>query len=66
MLHRHPQQKRWFCSHASSQGTLLQAGEARTAIGSGMLQYGITPGSSIGLYSINCRGAFQTHCPSCM
>ncbi len=33
-----------------------QAGEARTAIGAGLLHFGVDPGSTVGLYSINCRG----------
>jgi long-chain acyl-CoA synthetase len=31
-----------------------QVGEARTAIGSGLLHYGIQPASHIGIYSVNC------------
>lgn len=33
-----------------------EAGETRTAIGSGLLQLGVNPGSNVGLYSINCVG----------
>ena len=34
----------------------VQAAEARTAIGSGLLYHGLERGSKIGLYSVNCRG----------
>ena len=34
----------------------LQAGDVRTAIGSGLLHLGLLPGATVGLYSINCRG----------
>lgn len=34
---------------------MLQVGDARTALGAGLLQAGIRPGSAIGLYSINCK-----------
>ncbi|KAK9835226.1 hypothetical protein WJX81_007254 [Elliptochloris bilobata] len=35
--------------------TYAEAGEARTAIGSGLLHYGLTPGAAVGLYSVNSR-----------
>lgn len=35
--------------------TYSQAGEARTAIGSGLVKLGITAGQSVGLHSVNCR-----------
>ena len=34
--------------------TYSQIGEARTALGSGMLHLGVQPGSHIGIYSVNC------------
>ena len=37
--------------------TYAEAGEARTAIGSGLLHFGLAPGATVGLYSVNCRGA---------
>ena len=36
--------------------TYGEAGEARTAIGSGLLHFGLAPGATVGLYSVNCRG----------
>jgi long-chain acyl-CoA synthetase len=39
--------------------TYAEAGEARTAIGSGLLHFGLGPGATVGLYSVNCRGALQ-------
>ena len=42
----------------------VQAAEARTAIGSGLLYHGLERGSKIGLYSVNCRGnSFLKLCP---
>jgi long-subunit acyl-CoA synthetase (AMP-forming) len=38
--------------------TYREAGEARTAIGSGLVHLGVTPGSTIGIYSINSVGTF--------
>jgi long-subunit acyl-CoA synthetase (AMP-forming) len=38
--------------------TYREAGEARTAIGSGLVHLGVTPGSTIGIYSINSVGKF--------
>ncbi|MEW5312614.1 MAG: hypothetical protein WDW38_004237 [Sanguina aurantia] len=35
--------------------TYNQAGDTRTAIGSGLLQLGISPRQAVGLYSVNCR-----------
>jgi long-chain acyl-CoA synthetase len=34
---------------------VLQAGDIRTSLGSGLLQLGITPKSMLGLYSVNCK-----------
>lgn len=34
--------------------TFKQFGEARTAIGSGLLHYGVTPHQAVGIYSVNC------------
>lgn len=34
--------------------TFSQVGEARTAIGSGLLHLGIKPGTHVGIYSVNC------------
>lgn len=39
----------------------MQAAEARTAIGSGLLFHGLQKGAKIGLYSINCRGRVQRY-----
>ena len=36
--------------------TYREAGEARTAIGSGLVHLGVTPGSTVGIYSINSVG----------
>lgn len=36
-----------------------QAGDIRTAIGSGLLQLGVTPKAMVGLYSVNCKGAHR-------
>ena len=33
------------------------AAEARTDIGSGLLHFGLSSGCTLGLYSVNCRGA---------
>ena len=42
----------------------VQAAEARTAIGSGLLYHGLERGSKIGLYSVNCRGdSYLKLCP---
>lgn len=38
--------------------TYREAGEARTAIGSGLVYLGVTPGSTVGIYSINSVGKF--------
>lgn len=35
--------------------TYSQAADIRTAIGSGLLQLGVPPGSGVGIYSINCK-----------
>lgn len=35
----------------------LQAGDVRTSIGSGLIQLGIPSKATVGLYSINCKGA---------
>ncbi|KAK9803492.1 hypothetical protein WJX73_008668 [Symbiochloris irregularis] len=35
--------------------TYEQAGEARTAIGSGLVKLGVSAGQAVGLYSVNCR-----------
>lgn len=40
----------------------LQAGEIRTALGSGLLQLGLQPKASVGLYAINSRGAWLRGC----
>lgn len=37
--------------------TYAEVSKRRTEIGSGLLHYGIKSGSTLGLYSINCRGA---------
>ena len=37
-----------------------EVSKIRTEIGSGLLHYGMKSGSTLGLYSVNCRGA----CPS--
>mmetsp|Transcript_3549 Transcript_3549/g.8031 ORF Transcript_3549/g.8031 Transcript_3549/m.8031 type:complete len:561 (-) Transcript_3549:609-2291(-) len=34
--------------------TYSQIGEARTALGSGLLHLGVQPGSNVGIYSVNC------------
>ena len=44
------------CKQCSPCDVTAQAGKARTAIGSGLVHFGISPGSKVGLYSINCRG----------
>jgi len=44
--------------------TYREAGEARTAIGSGFVHLGVTPGSTIGIYSINSVGESET--PFCI
>lgn len=36
---------------------VLQAGDVRTSIGSGLLQLGIQSKASVGIYGINCKGA---------
>lgn len=35
--------------------TYAEAGKVRTAIGAGLLHYGVQTGDTVGLYSINCR-----------
>jgi len=35
---------------------LLQFGEARTQLGSGLLHYGLAPHMTVGIYSVNCTG----------
>ena len=35
--------------------TYSQAADIRTAIGSGLLQLGVPPGSGVGIYSLNCK-----------
>eukprot|EP00798_Chlamydomonas_sp_ICE-L_P032544 gene32544-17261_t len=35
--------------------TYSQVGDARTSIGSGLLELGVRPGSAMGIYSTNCR-----------
>ena len=37
--------------------TYKAAAEARTDIGSGLLHFGLSSGCTLGLYSVNCRGA---------
>ena len=36
--------------------SLWQFGEARTALGSGLLHYGLAPHATVGIYSVNCTG----------
>ena len=38
-----------------------EVSKTRTEIGSGLLHYGMKSGSTLGLYSVNCRGV----CPGC-
>ena len=44
------------------------AAEARTDVGSGLLHFGLSSGCTLGLYSVNCRGALailpQHPCPA--
>lgn len=42
---------------------VAQAGLLRTHIGSGLLQSGVSPGSAVGLYSVNCSGNWPLGMP---
>ena len=59
-------QRRLFTKELASAATLhaacLQAAEHRTAIGSGLMQLGLAPGATVGLYSVNHRGDCLPHC----
>jgi hypothetical protein len=39
-----------------------QAGDIRTAIGSGLLHLGVSPKAMVGLYSVNCKGGAMHGC----
>ena len=38
--------------------TFVECAERRTEIGSGLLHFGVKPGSTFGLYSVNSRGSW--------
>ena len=39
--------------------TYREVGEARTAIGSGLMHLGVPSSSGVGIYSVNCVGEFE-------
>ena len=43
-----------------------EVSKTRTEIGSGLLHYGMKSGSTLGLYSVNCRGACPSYSMECV
>lgn len=43
-----------------------EVSKVRTEIGSGLLHYGMKSGSTLGLYSVNCRGACPFYSMECV